>query len=112
MKMLESTNEDEVVESFTKNLNEALNRRDAQKKAEAEKAAREKAKTDRAEEVATALNKFLKEYYPDLEGNYTAKEVIELCDSTKRLHNGFKTMFSTTSKEDPIAKFLKENKLW
>lgn len=101
MKMLDTQSQDDLVKEFTTNLNAA-----ARRKAEDKKNA---AKVMDADKVMTALVAFLKMYYPEWSKvTVTGKDLVDILDNTKALAHGFEVKLPSL---DPIASFLKENKL-
>lgn len=114
---------EELANDFAKNLNEAVARMDAAKKAREEEY--EKQKLADAEIIVHTLVVFLQKYYNDFCKNIAvtntdetefAKEIIANIDAYIKLIDGLSflttdTKRAATSVKDPIMEFLKEYKL-
>lgn len=92
MKALETKSEQDVATEFTKTMNEAIKRRAEEKTAAQKKLQEENEKKDAADVLASAINEFMRAWYPELIfEDFTGKEIITMLDNTARFTHSFKS---------------------
>lgn len=112
MKMLDSKSEQDVCAEFTKTMNEAIKRRAEEKAAAEKKLQEENEKKDAANAVASAINKFMRDWYPKLlPEDFTGEEIIAMLDNTARFTHSFRSFMPSEkalkSADDILKEWLK-----
>ena len=92
---------EDIANEFVNELNSSIQKVEAEKKAEAAAATKEKDATA----VADHLNNFIKVYYPEKALTFTGKDIIALIEASVFLNDATAEITKSSSVDEAVDKF-------